>query len=270
VLEANLRLGFIGVGNMGGSIVRGVVGELLPAEQVWITDLYKPLVDALCEELGVNAAESVTQLVENVDVLLYAAKPNNVPEILTEIAEHLKPPQWLSSIAAGVTTAKFESYFSSPPPIVRVMPNLAVSVRAAISALAPGSAATEEHLAVTQTIFNALGETVVLDEQHLNAVTGLSGSGPAFVALFVEALGDAAVHVGLPRPVANQLAVHTVLGASRVLAQSEEHPAILKNRVTTPGGTTTAGLYELERGRLRSIVMDAVTAATKRAEELSD
>jgi len=269
-LDTKLRLGVIGVGKMGGAIVRGVAGKLCPAEHVWITDLYKPLADQLCAELRVNWAASIPQLIGKVDVLLYAAEPSGVPKILPEISATIQsPPQWLISIAAGVPTAKLESYFSSPPPIVRVMPNIAVSVQAGIAAIASGSAATDDHLSITQTIFNALGKSLVMSEKHLNAVTGLSGSGPAFVFLFIEALVDAGVHVGLSRPDAHQLAVQTVLGASKMLEQTEEHPAVLKNRVTTPGGTTTAGLYALESGRLRAIVTDAVIAATKRAEELA-
>ncbi len=269
-MESEIRFGVIGVGNMGEAIVRGVVGALFPCERVWITDIYRPKVDSLREELGVNAASSISQLVDEVDFLLYAAKPNNVPDAFGEIAKTLQPTQWLISIAAGVPTGELESYFSDPPPpIVRVMPNIAVSVKAGIAAIAPGTTATSDHLSMTQTVFNAVGKSVCVDEKHLNAVTGLSGSGPAFVFLFIEALADAGVHVGLSRPDAYELAVQTVLGASQMVAQSQEHPAVLKNRVTTPAGTTTAGLYELECGGLRAIITDAVAAATERAEALA-
>ena len=271
-MDTKLHIGFVAVGNMGGAIVRGVVRDLLPPEQVWITDVYRPLVDQLCEELGVNGAESISQLVENVDCLLYAAKPNNVPDVFPEVATTLRSPsQWIISIAAGVSTTQLESYFSSPPPpIVRVMPNIAASVGEAISAIAAGSTAADEHLAVTQAIFNAAGKSLIMDETHLNAVTGLSGSGPAFVFLFIEAFADAGVQVGLTRPDAYQLALQTVLGACRMLEDTGEHPAVLKNRVTTPGGTTAAGLYALESGRLRAVIADAVSAATKRSEELAN
>ncbi|MCZ6681481.1 MAG: pyrroline-5-carboxylate reductase [Candidatus Poribacteria bacterium] len=271
-MDTKLRVGVIAVGNMGGAIVRGVASNLLPPEQVWITDIYQPAVDQLCNELGVNRAEDIPQLVENVDFLLYTAKPNNVPDIFPAIAATIQsPPQWLISIAAGVPIAQLESYFASPPPpIIRVMPNIAVSARAGIAAIASGSAATPDHLSVTQAIFNAVGKSLVMDEKNLDAVTGLSGSGPAFVCLFIEALADAGVQVGLARPDAYQLALQTVLGTSKMLEQTGEHPAVLKNRVTTPGGTTAAGLHELEHGRLRAIVADAVIAATKRAEALAN
>ena len=271
-MDTKLRVGFIAVGNMGGAIVRGVVRDLLPPDQVWITDVYRPLVDQLCEELGVNSAENIPQLVENVDCLLYAAKPNNVPDVFPDVADTLQSPsQWIISIAAGISTTQLESYFTSPPPpIVRVMPNIAASVGEAISAITAGSTATPEHLAVTQAIFNAAGKSLIMEERHLNAVTGLSGSGPAFVFLFIEAFADAGVQVGLTRPDAYQLALQTVLGACRMLEETGEHPAVLKNRVTTPGGTTAAGLYALENGRLRAIIADAVSAATKRSEELAN
>ncbi|MCH8293045.1 pyrroline-5-carboxylate reductase [Candidatus Poribacteria bacterium] len=272
MLKAELRFGVIGVGNMGEAIVRGIVGTVLPSERVWITDIYKPKVNELCEDLGVNPATDISQLVNQVDFFLYAAKPNNVPNAFSEIAQAIHPSsQWLISIAAGVPTAQLESYFSSPPPpVVRVMPNIAVSVRTGMAAIASGSTATDDHISMTQAIFNAVGKSLVIDEKHLNAVTGLSGSGPAFVFLFIEALADAGVHVGLSRVDAHELAVQTVLGASRMVEQTGEHPSILKNRVTTPAGTTTAGLYELERGLLRAIITDAVTAATNRAEELAN
>lgn len=255
---------------MGEAIVRGVVGELFPRERVWITDIYRPKVDNLREELGVNAADSIPQLVDEVDFLLYAAKPNNVPDAFAEIAKVLQPPQWLISIAAGVPTGELESYFSDPPPIVRVMPNIAVSVKAGIAAIASGTTVTNDHISMTQAVFNAVGKSICVDEAHLNAVTGLSGSGPAFVFLFIEALADAGVHIGLSRPEAHEFAVQTVLGASRMVEQTQEHPAVLKNRVTTPAGTTTAGLYELECGQLRAIIIDAVAAATERAEALAN
>ncbi len=269
-MDRTLRLGAIGVGNMGSAIVRGVVGDLLPPEQIWITDIYKPPVNQLCEEVGVNRANTISQLVGKVDCIIYAAKPNNVPDTFPEIAASIQPHQWLISIAAGVPTAKLESYFSPPAPIVRVMPNITISVGAAVSVIAGGSAATDNHLALTQAIFNTVGKSFVREDTYLNAVTGLSGSGPAFVFLFIEALADAGVQVGLSRPDAYQLAVQTVFGASKMLDQTKEHPAVLKNLVTTPGGTTAAGLYELERGRLRAIIADAVIAATKRAEALAN
>ena len=197
-----------------------------------------------------------------------AVPPAAVPNILPQVAQSLSAPQWLISIAAGVTTTTLESYFDTAPPIIRVMPNISASVGAAISVLTAGTVADAVHLEVAQKIFDACGVSLVMEERHLDAVTGVSGSGPAYVALFVEALADAGVHVGLTRTDAQKLAIHTVLGAATMLAETEEHPAVLKNRVTTPGGTTAAGLHALERGGLRATITEAILAATQRAKEL--
>ena len=264
----NLKLGVIGVGKMGGIIVRSIVDPVFPANQVWITDLDKNLVSQLCDEKGVNAVADIDELIQKTDVIFCAVPPVAVPHILPQVALRFSSPQWIISIAAGVTTKTLESYFDTPPPIVRVMPNIAASVAAAISVLTLSSAADENHLAIAKEIFNSCGATLVMEERHLNAVTGVSGSGPAYVALFVEALADAGVFVGLPRQDAQTLAIHTVLGAATMLAQSQDHPAVLKNRVTTPGGTTAAGLHALEQGGLRATVSDAIIAATERAKQL--
>ncbi len=267
-MTGDLRLGVIGVGKMGGIIVRSIADAVFPAEQIWVTDLDEALVEQLCDEKGTNRANDVVALVENTEVILCAVTPPAVPHVLPQVARALSVPQWLISIAAGVTTTTLESYFDKVPPIIRVMPNIAASVGAAISVLTTGSAANQEHLEIAEQIFNACGTSLVMDERHLDAVTGVSGSGPAYVALFIEALADAGVHVGLPRADAQKLATHTVLGAATMLAETQEHPAVLKNRVTTPGGTTAAGLHALEHGGLRATLTEAILAATARAKEL--
>ena len=266
----NLRLGVIGVGKMGGIVVRSIADVVYPGKQIWVTDLDSVLVGQLCDEKGTNDAGNIANLVEKTDIIFCAVPPAAVPSILPQVARGLSAPQWLISIAAGVTTTTLESYFDITPPIVRVMPNIAASVGAAISVLTAGTLANAEHLKITQEIFNVCGTSLVMAEHHLNAVTGLSGSGPAYVALIIEALADAGVHVGLPRTDAQQLAIHTVLGAAKILVETEEHPAVLKNRVTTPGGTTAAGLHALERGGLRATLTEAILAATQRAKELGD
>ena len=269
-MAETLRLGVIGVGKMGGIIVRSIADTVVPAEQIWVTDLDTALVAQLCDEKGTRRAGDIAEVVENTAVILCAVTPAAVPHVLPEVARSLSAPQWLISIAAGVTTATLEAYFDTAPPVVRVMPNISASVGAAISVLTAGSTAQQEHLGITSQIFNACGTSLVMAEHHLDAVTGVSGSGPAYVALFIEALADAGVHVGLPRADAQILATHTVLGAATLLVETQEHPAILKNRVTTPGGTTAAGLHALERGGLRATVADAILAATARAKELGN
>ncbi len=266
----DLRLGVIGVGKMGGIVVRGIAGKAFPSRQIWVTDLDTRLVRQLCDEKGTNDAGDIDTLVEKTDVILCAVPPAAVPHILPQVACNLSRAQSLISIAAGVSTTTLESYFDTPPAVVRVMPNIAASVGAAISVLTVGSTANKEHLAIAERIFNACGSTLVMEERHLDAVTGVSGSGPAYVALFIEALADAGVHAGLPRSDAQKLATHTVLGSAAMLARTQEHPAILKNRVTTPGGTTAAGLHALEKGGLRATLTEAILAATQRSKELDN
>ncbi|MEC8841357.1 MAG: pyrroline-5-carboxylate reductase [Candidatus Poribacteria bacterium] len=263
------RFGVIGVGNMGAAIIRGVAKKLLSSEQIFVTDVDPQKVDELRTELGVNAFDTVGQLVENVDTILYSAKPNNAAKIFKQARELVKPSQLLISIAAGIPIAQLESYFAESIPVIRVMPNIAVTVGSGVAAISPGSYADENHLAKSQAIFNAVGSSLIIEETQLDAVTGLSGSGPAFVFVFIEALIDAGVHVGLSREDAHQLAVQTVLGATKIIDQNGEHPAVWKSRVTTPAGTTAAGLFELERGKFRSIINAAVIAATERAQELA-
>ena len=267
-MAENPRLGVIGVGKMGGIIVRSVADTVLPAKQIWVTDLDNTLVQQLCDEKGTNSANDIAALVENTEIIFCAVTPPAVPHVLPQVARALSSPQWLISIAAGVTTTTLESYFDNAPPVVRVMPNISASVGAAISVLTAGSAANQEHLKIAQQLFDACGTSLVMDEHHLDAVTGVSGSGPAYVALFIEALADAGVHVGLSRADAQKLATHTVLGAAKMLVETQEHPAVLKNRVTTPGGTTAAGLHALEQGGLRATLTEAILAATARAKEL--
>ena len=263
------RFGVIGVGNMGAAIIRGVAKKLLSSEQIFVTDVDPQKVDELRTELGVNAFDTVGQLVGNVDTILYSAKPNNAAKIFKQARELVKPSQLLISIAAGIPIAQLESYFAESIPVIRVMPNIAVTVGSGVAAISPGSYADENHLAKSQAIFNAVGSSLIIEEKQLDAVTGLSGSGPAFVFVFIEALIDAGVHVGLSREDAHQLAVQTVLGAAKIIDQNREHPAVWKNRVTTPAGTTAAGLFELEQGKFRSIINAAVIAATERAQELA-
>ena len=263
------RFGVIGVGNMGAAIIRGVAKKLLSSEQIFVTDVDPQKVDELRTELGVNAFDTIGQLVENVDTILYSAKPNNAAKIFKQARELVKPSQLLISIAAGIPIAQLESYFAESIPVIRVMPNIAVTVGSGVAAISPGSYADENHLAKSQAIFNAVGSSLIIEEKQLDAVTGLSGSGPAFVFVFIEALIDAGVHVGLSREDAHQLAVQTVLGAAQIIDQNSEHPAVWKRRVTTPAGTTAAGLFELEQGKFRSIINAAVIAATERAQELT-
>jgi pyrroline-5-carboxylate reductase len=264
-----MRLGILGVGNMGEAILRGVLrGRVLNASQIAIYDVVGEKVERLADELGVKGVASIADLADLSDAILYSAKPQNVPEVLPELAKHVSPPKFIISIAAGVKTERLESFFRDGIPVVRVMPNIAALVGEAASAICGGRFAAEEHLGFAREIFRSVGKVIVVEEKLMDVITGLSGSGPAFVFLVMEALADVGVQLGLTRQDATTLAVQTVLGAARMASETDEHLAALRNKVTSPGGTTAAGLFELEAGGVRAAIAKAVIAATNRSKEL--
>lgn len=264
-----MRLGILGVGNMGEAILRGVLrAELFRPDRIVIHDIDRAKVERLCGELGVRDAGNIEGLASLSDAVIYAAKPQNVPEILPELARHLKPPKPLISIAAGVRTAMLEGYFEGEMPVVRVMPNIAATVGKGAAAICGGRFARKEHLELARRIFESVGSCVFVEEELMDVVTGLSGSGPAFVFLVIESLEEAGVKLGLGRGEARSLAVQTVLGAAEMVRRTGEHPAALKAKVTSPGGTTAAGLFELESAGVRAAIIRAVERAAERAKQL--
>lgn len=262
-------VGFIGVGNMGQAILRGGLQQgVLEREKVYVTDVVRSQMETAQKRFGVQTAESLAALAERVDWFLFAAKPQNVAEVLPELSRHLRPGQWLLSIAAGVRTRALEGYLPEKTPVVRVMPNIAASVGAAATALCGGTYARESHLTKAETLFASVGVTIRVSESLMDTVTGLSGSGPGFVFLVIEALADAGVQNGLPFEQAKTLAAQTVLGAAKMVLETGQHPALLKTQVTSPGGTTAAGLAAMERRSVRAGIAEAVSAATERSREL--
>jgi pyrroline-5-carboxylate reductase len=263
---AEIKLGFIGAGNMGGAIIRGLLtGGRVPRENLIYHDP-DPARQAQMEELGVAAALDNPEVM-HAPLVLLGVKPQVMPAVLAGIREFARPWHLIISIAAGVPLAVLEAACPESR-VIRVMPNTPTLVGAGMAALAPGCRVTPDDLALALELFKAVGEAVVVEERLLDAVTGLSGSGPAFVAVFIEALADGGVKMGLPRPLALTLATQTVLGAARLCHEEQMHPAVLKDLVTSPAGTTIAGLHALESGGFRGAVMDAVTAAARRSEEL--
>jgi pyrroline-5-carboxylate reductase len=262
----DIKLGFIGVGSMGGAIItRLVAGGHVPKSNVIFSDP-DPDRQAQMAKLGVEAALDNAEVMHS-QVVLLAVKPQVLPTILTEIKEFTRPWHLIISIAAGFALKTLEAALPDSR-LIRVMPNAPTLVGAGMAALAQGRGSTPEDLALALELFKAAGEAVVVEERLLDAVTGLSGSGPAFVAVFIEALTDGGVKMGLPRALANTMALQTVLGAARFCLEEELHPALLKDLVTSPGGTTIAGLHALEMSGFRGAVMDAVTAATEKSQEL--
>jgi pyrroline-5-carboxylate reductase len=260
---------FLGAGQMAEALIRGVLsaGLLAPAELMG-TARRPARQEYLERELGIRASLDNRAALRFGRIVVLGVKPQDVPGLLRDLGPLIGPEQLLVSIAAGVPLARIEQALSGPVPVVRVMPNTPSLIGAGVAALALGSHASPEDGAVVQRLMGAVGEAVVLPESHLDAVTALSASGPAFVAIVIEALIDAGVRVGLPRDVATTLTLQTVLGTTRMIQETGRHPAQMKEMVTSPGGTTMAGIHALERGGLRAALLDCIVAATERSKEL--
>jgi pyrroline-5-carboxylate reductase len=263
------RIGFLGAGQMATALARSwLEAGLTKADHVVASDPSAQAREAFHKLTGLRAVNDNRQLVANSDVVWLAVKPQAVAAVLTEVKGTLNERHLLVSIAAGVTLRQMAELLGPGRRLVRVMPNTPCLVKASASAFAAGESATAEDQQLVENLLAAVGRVFRLPERLLDAVTGLSGSGPAFVYVMIEALSDGGVRVGLPRDVATVLAAQTVFGSAKMVLETELHPGALKDMVTSPGGTTIAGLHALERGGLRAALMDAVEAAAKRAAEL--
>lgn len=268
----NTRIGFIGCGAMAEALATGLIGAGVSADLLLAADPATAARERIAKRLRIATTESNAEVLAWSSLIVLAVKPGLVPVVLTDLSDQpqlqLSKPLWVS-IAAGVTLAQIAERLPEGCRIIRVMPNTPALVAAGASALCPNPKATEADRELAEALFAAVGTTwTVADEALLDAVTGLSGSGPAYVFLIMEALGDAGVKMGLPRDAAYQLASQTVYGASKLAIESGTHPAVLKDQVTSPGGTTIAGLEQLESGGVRAALYRAVSAATARAREL--
>lgn len=264
-------LAVLGAGMMGGALARGLVAcGAMPPSGLRLFDTHAAKAESLAAELGSGAQAAPTSqaAVADADLVLLAVKPPMIAGVLAEIAPFVLPSQLVLSIAAGVRLATMEALLPGVP-LIRTMPNTPCLVGLGATALSRGTHATEEHLRLAQSLFAAVGLSVVVPEPLLDAVTGLSGSGPAYIYLVIEALADGGVKEGLTRDTARLLAAQTVLGAAQMVLSSDQHPAQLKDNVTTPGGTTIAALHVLERAGLRTALIDAVQASADRSRELS-
>jgi pyrroline-5-carboxylate reductase len=265
----DLRIGFLGAGKMATALAKGwMAAGLLSPSGCRASDPVVAARQAFTAATGGCAAASNREVVEASDVLLLAVKPQNMAEVLADIAPAVGHRHLVASIAAGVTLAQLGTALGSDARLVRVMPNTPCLVGASASAYAPSSGATADDVALVDRLLNVVGTAFRLPEHLLDAVTGLSGSGPAFVYTVIDALSDGGVRVGLPRDVATALAAQTVLGSARMVLETGLHIGVLRDQVTSPGGTTIAGLHALERGGLRAALIDAVEAATRRSQEL--
>jgi pyrroline-5-carboxylate reductase len=262
-------VGFLGAGQMATALAVGwAKAGLLDAARSRAADPYPAARDKFAQQTGVTTAATNAEVAAACDVLVLAVKPQVMAAVLADVRPHLAPRHLVVSIAAGVTLQTLADGLGANVRLVRVMPNTPCLVGASAAGYAAGGAATADDVALVGTLFGAVGKAFAVPEHLLDAVTGLSGSGPAFVYVLIEALADGGVRVGLPRDVALALAAQTVFGSAKMVLETGQHPGALKDAVASPGGTTIAGLHALERAGFRAALMDAVEAATRRAQEL--
>jgi pyrroline-5-carboxylate reductase len=263
-------VGIIGAGNMGEVLIRGLIQSgKVAKKEIIASDLSPDRLIHISKTYGIRTTASNVELVENASIIIIAVKPQNIDDLLDELSHSSHEGHLFISIAAGITTEKLAGKMHHKSGIIRVMPNAPASVLAGIAALCPGRNISPDDMQRAVSIFECVGRTVIIkNEMLMDVVTGLSGSGPAFVFLMIESLSDAGVQLGISRRESSILSAQTVYGAAKMLLETGRHPSELKDIVATPGGTTFAGLKMLEKGNFRSTVMDAVEAATARSREL--
>jgi pyrroline-5-carboxylate reductase len=267
----NKQVGILGTGNMGEALIRGLLhGHLCRPDQIFCSDVRPERLKAIREKYGVKTTSHNAEVVKQSEIIILSVKPQIMKQVVDEIAKYLDLAKLIISIAAGVPLDAIESCAQKDLKLIRVMPNICVSVREGVSAIAGGKHALKEDLLMAKTIFDSVGKSIFIEEYLLDAVTGLSGSGPAYIFLIIDALADAGVKVGLSRDDALILAPQTVLGAAKMLIETGEHPGKLKDMVTSPGGTAIAGLHTLEEGGLRTTLINAVEVATQRSKVLGE
>ncbi len=265
-----VRVAVLGAGKMGGILLQAFLKEnLFAADRIHATVGHAERALALSTQWGVDVSTNNLDAVRQSDLVLIGVKPFQVPDLITEIKPALTPGKLLVSFAASVKTRAIEDATGMEIAVVRAMPNTPSALGAGIAALCRGRFVSEAQMELAQRIFETVGRTVLVEEKHMDAVTGLSGSGPAYLYIIIEALAEAGVKVGLPRDTATLLAAQTTFGAAKMVLETGYHPALLKDAVTTPAGCTVDGLLELEEGRLRVTLIKAVISATERAKQLA-
>ncbi len=263
------KVGFIGAGNMGSALIKGLIeSKTLKPENINAFDVIEEQTTRLKKEFGINKCSGIEELSGKSDIIILAVKPQNMMEVLETLKPSLKKNQLVVSIAAGISISFIQNVLGDSVPIVRVMPNTPALVLQSASALARNSQVTDELMQKALELFSAVGFACEVEEKLMDAVTGLSGSGPAYVLLFLEALTDAGVLVGLPRNLARELVIQTAIGTLTMIKQNDAHFAQLKDMVTSPGGTTIHGLEVMEKNGFRGMIMEAIKAATTRSMEL--
>lgn len=266
---ANVNVGFMGGGNMGEALIKGfLAASLLPADQIQVFDISQPRLDYLQKTYSIGASPTTGSLAKGCRIIILAVKPQTIAEAVRVLGPDLAHRPLVISIAAGISLAMLSENLPDRQPLIRVMPNTPALVMQGISAVARGAHATEKDMQLAMALFGAVGKAVEVEEKWMDAVTGLSGSGPAYILLLLEALIDAGVLVGLPRSIARELVLQTAAGTVAMLLETGKHHAELKDLITSPGGTTIRGLQILERRGVRGALIDAVEAATLQSREL--
>lgn len=264
------RVVVLGAGKMGGILLKAWLDKgLLSREQTTATVQHEDRAHNLTQKLGIAVGTDNAAAVRDADIILVCVKPQVVESVMREIHAKISGEQLIISVAASVPTSQFERALGKQVPVVRAMPNTPCVLGCGMTALCKGQFADARHLETASALFKVVGRTVVVDEKHMDAVTGLSASGPAYIYIILESLAEAGVKVGLPRDIATLLAAQTTLGAATVVLETGDHPALLKDAVTTPAGCTIDGILELEEGKLRVTLIKAVVKAVQRAKELA-
>ena len=264
-----VRFAFIGGGNMAEALIKGLLSGLgVTPQHIMATDVMPERCTYMQTTYGITASADNKHAVQESTVVILAVKPQIMPAILEEIAPVVNSEKLVISIAAGITLQTLQRALGDSRRVVRVMPNTPALVLAGAAGISPGKAATAQDVALVERIFNAVGRAMVVSDEMMDVVTGLSGSGPAFIFALIEGLSDGGVLMGLARQTATLLAAQTVLGAAKMVLETGKHPGELKDMVTSPAGTTIAGMHALESGGLRGLMMEAVRRATERSEAL--
>jgi len=268
----NKKIGFIGSGNMGEALISGLVlSKAAKPENIICSDIAEDLLTEIKNKYNISTTTDNIEVAEKSEIVVYATKPQILGSVLKETASALDQSKLIISIAAGVPLAAIAAGLHKDLRLIRVMPNICAFVKESATAIAAGNFASDDDVALARAIFDSVGETVFIQENILmDAFTGLSGSGPAYIFIIVEAMADAGVKMGLSRKDSLFLSTQTVLGAAKLLLESKEHPGQLKDRVASPGGTAIAGIHTLEQGGLRTTMINAIESATKRSKELGD
>jgi pyrroline-5-carboxylate reductase len=269
MVDQNQKIGFIGAGKMGSALMQGIIkAGIVEPENLGASDVYEPFLNELKAKLGITVSTDNAIIVKASDILILAVKPQTLGSVLENLKAHITADKLIISIAAGVPLSTYENALPAGTRVIRVMPNIAATVSEAASGIAPGKNATPKDVKTALEIFSAVGTAVQVSESIMDAVTGLSGSGPAFIFPVIEAMADGAVLEGMDRKSALTLSAQTVLGAAKMMLETGLHPGELKDMVTSPAGTTIQGVHALEEAGIRAAFMNAVIKATERSKEL--